>query len=434
MRLNLRPEWVIIIAPWDQMSDYEILNRSNRTASSKEILLLDRLHRITADSHGYFAVHIVLSELLSANKQSHFMTVASRSFDILLDSTNSTLLSLKNQDLVLICRNVPIDDVDTVIDKVRTLFREDPLVASEESGFDDTFAVWYDLSSPEDSAAFTAIAKNLALIAEQQRKDDELLRKADEKKGTPLDPTNVSKISEKLKVVRIADMIRQQVCLKVDPSGGGGEIVFHETFISMGELRDRIAPDVNMFTSPWLFQYLTESLDRRMIGVLCEHEITENSETISLNLNISTVLSRDFQRFNHVVGKHTDKVVIEMQMIDIFADMNNYGYARDSLQERGYRVVVDGLNPLTLQFFDPTVLQSDFIKIAWSQDLEGKESHARMAEMRDVISHAGKESIILARIDTEKAIKWGIGMGIRRFQGFLIDKMADAVGIKGRTM
>jgi EAL domain-containing protein (putative c-di-GMP-specific phosphodiesterase class I) len=209
--------------------------------------------------------------------------------------------------------------------------------------------------------------------------------------------------------------------------GGPGKIVFREHFISMAELKKRIAPEVNLFASPWLFQYLTETLDRRMLAVLGNRNFDGLPHTISLNLNVSTILSRDFHKFHQSVGKNTAKVVVEMQVLDIFADMSAYGYARDSLQERGYRVVVDGLNPLALQFIEPGLLRSDFVKINWDKDYEGEVDPARQNDMRDVVTSTGKDSVILARVDTEEAVKWGLALGISHFQGYLVDDLLEKI-------
>jgi EAL domain-containing protein (putative c-di-GMP-specific phosphodiesterase class I) len=209
--------------------------------------------------------------------------------------------------------------------------------------------------------------------------------------------------------------------------GGPGDLVFKEHSISMIELKKRISPEVNLFASPWLFQYLTETLDKRMLAVLSNRDFAKLPFAISLNLNVSTVLSRDFQKFHQAVGKYTSKVVVEMQVLDIFADMNTYGYARDTLQERGYRVVVDGLNPLALQFLDPGLLKSDFVKINWDSAYEGEVEAERLQDMRAVIASTGKEGVILARVDTEEAVKWGLNLGITRFQGFFVDDLMEKI-------
>jgi len=151
-------------------------------------------------------------------------------------------------------------------------------------------------------------------------------------------------------------------------------------------------------------------------------------DAISLNLNIGTVLSRDFTNFMRIVDDNAHKIVVELQIIDIFADMNSYGYARDMLQDRGFKVLVDGVNPLALQFFDPANLRPDFIKVAWGKEFEEEsKDNARLKMFRETVEHAGKDSMILYRVDSERAVKWGLALGISRFQGYFIDKLVQAM-------
>jgi len=398
--------------------------------NTEESILLDRLNRIETNAGGYFCIHLHLSALRPNHKQGHFIEIAARTFDVLVDSNDATLFTLSNKDLVLVCRNVDVDDVDSTIEKARGLFSEDPLTILDENAFEDRFSTWYDLSNPEDFAAFFAVMTDLAVEAERHL--EELSRQADKEQqlGQPLAPSNLTEINRKLQGMRVADMIKRQACLQVS-QGGGGELVFFELFLSMTDIRDRIAPDINLFASPWLFQYLTETLDRRLLAVLVDEDFEALADPLSINLNISTVLSRDFQNFHRAVDGHMNKVVVEFQIIDIFADMKSYAYARDSLQERGYRVVVDGLNPLSLQYFEPISLQSDFIKISWGSEFANDEEEGLVMELRDIVTKAGKESVILARVDSEKAVKWGLSLGISRFQGFFIDKLVQVIG-RGR--
>ncbi len=395
--------------------------------TTEESMLLDRLNRIQNNAIGYFAVHAHLSALRPNHKQPHFIDIASRTFDTLVDSSDSTLFSLANKDLVLICREVPVDDVDNVMEKARGLFSEDPLTEMDEDSFEDRFSTWYDLSNREDFADFFGVITELAVEAEQQAAELARRRDKEEQLGNPLKPSNLAEINQKLAGMRVADMIKRQACLQVS-SGGGGELIFYELFIAMAEVRERVAPDINLFASPWLFQYLTETLDRRLLAVLVEEAFDDLQEPLSINLNVSTVLSRDFQHLHRAVGSNAAKVVVEFQIIDIFSDLKSYVYARDSLQERGYRVVVDGLNPLSLQYFEPAGLKSDFIKIAWGPEFTGDEEDRRIDEMRAVIATAGKDTMILGRVDSEKAVKWGLGLGVSRFQGFFIDKLVQVIG------
>ncbi|MEE9316779.1 MAG: hypothetical protein V3U48_00655 [Rhodospirillales bacterium] len=391
--------------------------------TGEESLLLNRLKRVEANPTGVYAVHLHLSKLRTSNQQPHFIKIAARTFDGLTENFEATVFPLHNADLVVICRNVPVDDADAAVDKVRSLFSEDPLLTTQDGAFEDNFSTWYDLSQPEDFSAFVSIANDLAVEAQRTRQHQAETQETEDKDmGEPLGAMNLAAINQKLQGTRVADLIREQTCLLMGPGGPGG-IVFRENFVSMAELKKRIAPDVNLFASPWLFQYLTETLDKRMLAVLSNRDIEGMASPVSLNLNVGTILSRDFQKFHQAVGKYASKIIIEMQVIDIFADMSTFGYARDTLQERGYRVLVDGLSPLSLQFFDPGDLQSDFVKINWGTEYEGDTDAARIAQMRDVVSSTGKDSVILARVDTEEAVKWGLALGVSRFQGYFIDDL-----------
>ncbi|MAF96333.1 MAG: hypothetical protein CMM60_11345 [Rhodospirillaceae bacterium] len=405
--------------------------------TGEESLLLSRLKRIEANPAGVYGVHIYLSKLKASNRQPHFLGIAARTFDPLIENFEATVFSIHNADLILICRNVPVDDAAAAVDKVLALFGEDPLLANEEEAFEDSFSTWYDLGQPDDFSTFVGIVNDLAVGAQrsmQHRVQDKT--KEDREKGEPLGAMNLAAINRKLQGTRVADLIHEQTCLEMGPDGPRG-IVFREHFVSMAELKKRIAPEVDLFSSPWLFQHLTETLDKRMLAVLANRDIGGMASPISLNLNVDTILSRDFQNFHKAIGKSASRVVVEMQVFDIFADMNTYGYARDSLQEQGYRVLVDGLSPLAPRFFDPGKLQSDLVKIAWGPEFEGDTDSTRLAEIREVVAATGKDSVILARVDSENAVKWGLSMGISRFQGFLIDdvigKLAEAQAEKARA-
>jgi len=131
------------------------------------------------------------------------------------------------------------------------------------------------------------------------------------------------------------------------------------------------------------------------------------------------------------VRDHAARVVIEIQIIDIFADFPAYASARDWLRDHGYRVLIDGLNPLALQFFDPGTLAADFVKVAWNPEFLAGIPDERVSDMRQAVESVGGDGMILARVDSEDAVKWALGLGIQRFQGHFIDRVVDAMITKG---
>lgn len=404
---------------------------SNQETRNEENLLFDHVRRIERARKGIYAIHVHISKLRSRYLQPHYIRVVARAFDSLVANFEVMLYVMSNLDMLLICRETPIEDVDEPLYKVRALFSEDPLTMGEEGSLDDRFTIWYDLSQSSDYTTFSGVAENLVDDAiERMRLETTPGGSGQGMQGRSLDPSNLASIDRRLQGARIADLVRQQPAIIVEP-GGDGEILFREHYVSMAELQQRIAPDVNLFANPWLFQFLTETLDRQMLGVMGRRDLSDMKEAISLNLNISTVLSSGFQTFHEKVRRHTDKIVIEMQTIDIFADMDTYTTARDWLREHGYRVLIDGLNPLSLQFIDPAVFEADFAKISCSPDFMIGLTESRMGEMRDVVTHTGLEKVILARVESEDAVKWGLELGIRRYQGHFADEIVEAMLAKG---
>ena len=399
---------------------------------SAEKLLLSRLKRIEANPSGVYSVHIHMSELQANNRQTHLLKTATNSLLELEKSYEVKAFSMYNMDLILICRNVPINVIDSAIDMARYTFSEDPILVidgeTRDDDFEDAFSTWYDLSQSEDYSVFVSIANDLS----ENAKSGQELQKSNnphekEDLGEPLSALNLDAINQSLQTVRIADLVHNQVCIIMSKEGPG-DLIFKEHSISMGGLKERIGPKINLFASPCLFQYLTETLDKRMLAILGNRDFNKLPFNISINLNVSTILSRGFQKFDQIVGKNTSKVIVEVQIQDIFADMGAFAQARDTLQERGYKIVIDGLSPLALQFFDPGLLKADFIKINWDSLYEGEVDPVRMNDLGKVIESAGKEGVILARVNTNKAIKWGMELGIAKFQGFFVDSLMKKVG------
>ena len=401
-------------------------------AQSEESLLLGQANRIGEAPKGYFAIHVHLSELRPQYRQPHYIRIAARSFDNLTGAHEATLYILRNADMVLICRDVPVGDLDPPILKLRSLFSEDPLTFGAEGSLDDRFTTWYDLAQASDFAGFLAAVEDLVATAEER------VRKAREvgdspqgaMRGEDLTPGNLTEVNERLQGVRIEDLIRRQSAIEVQP-GGKGDVVFQEHYVSMFDLRQRIAPEINLFSDAWLFQYLTETVDRRILSVLAQSDFATMRDDISVNLNIATVLSPGFQSFHEKVRDHAARVVIEIQIIDIFADFPAYASARDWLRDHGYRVLIDGLNPLALQFFDPGTLAADFVKVAWNPEFLAGIPDERVSDMRQAVESVGGDGMILARVDSEDAVKWALGLGIQRFQGHFIDRVVDAMITKG---
>jgi len=404
------------------------------TPPSQEKRLLDVLSRMRNNMTGVYVVHLHLSEMRPSHRQPHFLRMVGRSLDSLAANQDVQVFSFANDDVVLLCRNTPVDEVDDAVFRVRALFNEDPLTMTEDGSAEDRFSTWYDLSQPRDVKDFgAAVTEALAHREEVKNQPTESMSTGRASKvmtGTPLVPDLLQGILQKLLEVRVGDLVHRQPAVMVG-GGKGQNLAFREHYVTMEELRTRIAPDVNIFSSHWLFQFLSETIDARVLEVLSRLDYTNMDAPLSINLNVSTVMSRPFQNFHALIGENTHNVIVEIQITDVFANMGAYAAAREWLHEHGYRVLIDGLNPLTLYFFDPSLLGADYIKITWGPEVRGGVGQEQTRQISDVVSKMPEGGVVLSRVDSEEGVSWGLELGIRCYQGHYIDKVVEAMAQKG---
>ncbi len=401
--------------------------------AGEEKLLLNHLHRIGVNSQGWYAVHVHLSGLQPRNKQPKYLRIATQAFDTVTNNFETTLYMMSNFDMILVSKETPIEAIDEALNTVQSLFSDGSLTKDEDSSFEDHFTTWYDLSQASDLMVIEVDVKFLFEEAERLRtkeleeRTSSLINQMD---GEPLTARDLTVIAEKLQRVQINGLVQHQSAIVIEPDMNG-RLLFNEHFISMSDFQAQIASDINLFGNPWLFIYLTELLDKRLLSIIAASDFSFTQEALSLNLNISTVLGREFKTFHRMLGENAKNILVELQMVDVLSDLGAFTYVRDFLNENGYRVILDGFNPLSLQFFDPTKLKADFVKIAWGREFKADTSQTKVSDVKETVLRLGKDQVILSRVDSEQAIKWALTLGIHRFQGRYVDTIADAMYVKG---
>ena len=58
-------------------------------------------------------------------------------------------------------------------------------------------------------------------------------------------------------------------------------------------------PDFDLLSNLWLFRHLTQTLDLRMLQVLIHNDDSTIDSSISINLNVKTILSPEFINFDN---------------------------------------------------------------------------------------------------------------------------------------
>ncbi|MGY8961779.1 MAG: EAL domain-containing protein, partial [Alphaproteobacteria bacterium] len=185
-----------------------------------------------------------------------------------------------------------------------------------------------------------------------------------------------------------------------------------------------VLPEVNLAGNPWLFQHLTQTLDVRMLKHLEQADDSEIFSSLSINLNIATVLGTDFLEFDSSLRTGSrGTIVVELQPMDVFADFNAFMFARDFLREKGYRVCLDGIGISLFEFIDRKKLGLDLVKLFWSPEIGDSASEERQNSIRAQITELGRSRVILSRCDNAAAIRTGQELGISLYQGRHVDAL-----------
>jgi len=392
---------------------------------SQEKLLVDYILRLEKHRTGRSLVHVHLSQLRPFNRRDQHIRTAASHFEPFVKDLTGQLFSLKNSDLFFVFKTEIKPQVETVLQKVRFLFSDDPLVEDEGSDGRE-FATWYDAANQYDD--IVQLVHGLADAEEKRqtevrnRMDARQRLKEKQKKGEPLTPAVLAKVEESLARADLSNLVRRQFICRVD-SKMVPEQLFSELFISIQDLRETILPGVNLVANRWLFQHLTETLDRRVLSMLMKTDTVSISGDISFNINVRTLLSEQFQIFDdNLSAARRGAIVIELQKEDIFSDLAAYLFAREFVQTKGYRLCLDGLTLETLQVIDRERLGADLAKMVWHPNLvDGGDEVQTM--IKRLIDRDGPDRWILCRCDNREAIDFGRKVGLELYQGRFVENL-----------
>ncbi|MBM3570579.1 MAG: EAL domain-containing protein [Alphaproteobacteria bacterium] len=399
--------------------------------ATQEQALVDTVDRLERFRQGRRAVLIHLSKLKPHFRQEHHLRVAAATFETLINTFKGHLFRLGNGDVIVICQGATKDQMNEVITRLRTLFADDPLSQTSDDSLGDRFCTWYDLETQYDS--FRSLAKNLFAENEERRaaaasnvvppsQGGERGKPVPiAKEPEPMAGPHLGRLHDIVKGLDVTPLVRKQpICAVIgnaDPVA-----VFHEVYVSIPDLQRTVMPQVNIASDRWIFQYLTSMLDRRMLQLLPTMEATL-SQPCSVNLHVATLLSQEFLEFETRVKQSSRKqIIFELQAIDALSDMASFLFACDFARDRGYRLLIDGLNFLSFPQVKRRNLGVDLIKMAFTPEMLDTTNPKRKERIIAGVQRAGLDRVIMTRVDNEAALEYGASVGISLYQGRLIEQ------------
>ncbi len=385
----------------------------NRQQSSKaEKYLLDALDRISKNSYGYAVLYVSISKLKPKHRHPEFVKILGRLFDSVVGNARGYFYIMSNGDFVILGRDITQETVNEAVDKLRQGLSSDPILRGKDGS---EFATVFEF--PENFATFYKYVEEMR-DSDIHQYDDMLLPAK-----RPVEAREIDNVIAELDEIDVAELVKRQSVIRIK-GAGKFEVLFQEFFVAIKDLSLQFDRHLDLVANRWLFLYMTQALDKKTLAAFFAADLKKWPQQISLNLNLSSVFSREFVEFARRFLKAEQKVLVEVQLIDVFNNLPLYFEAKEILHKGGHKIVFDGVSPAALKLLNLKTLQPDMVKLFWEPLLEDEPFNPALKEIIDVI---GRDKFILAKCDSDKALKWGVSYGITAFQGPFMDDIEIAM-------
>jgi EAL domain-containing protein (putative c-di-GMP-specific phosphodiesterase class I) len=412
-------------------------NKTTSTAKARksvrkinhELEMLDYARRMGSGRNKASAVVVKLSRAAGFNYDNYLYAV--NMFRELVSRFNGRLFILSNRDLVFGYQGPPGEPaVKDAVYKIRLLFN----VGGDDAG--GTFADWYDLEL--DADRFVDYATKVL----ERRRPDEEAAPATAVGDQPAEPSGegaeepavrmsgggapVDVLPDLIRLMSrtdLAPLIRRQPIYRVDGQRTPHPFTF-ELYVSITDLEQLLPKGFSLTGDRYLFQYAMHALDKSVLRFLTRQMQFLPAANFTLNANVATLLSREFQDFDAVLSDEQRRsIILELPAIDVMGDLGTFLVVAEGIRAKGYRLCLDGLSPFTMPYFRLQDLAFDLFKIAWSPDLVEEHDAEQHTLLQGVVMRCGADRMVLCHCDSEHALRFGQQFGISLYQGRLLDQL-----------
>lgn len=387
---------------------------------NSEMRLLDTIAKLRDTASGYYVVHFNFSRLSDHYKNEYQLKISANIINDILREGEGYVFVTYDFDIFVFCKGVLPNVIKKMIFQLRYLYMDDQLAYQGESRENPDFCNIYELKL-RWSDLFNIAKDKLESLERIIEKENQPIMPVDD--GI-LTPSKLANVEQELGKTSIASAFRiQPICAA---KNDGFKTIFSETYINIGALSNQLRTRVDLLSNRTLFRYITQILDRKMLEFISKNSRKYLQSALSINLNIETLLSQSFAEFDRVLEADFKKnVVIEIQVSDVFSDIQAFTAARKLLQDAGYRICLDGVTNLSFIQINRESLGFDLIKLYWNADLQSDLKRKQSKELSNAVKRCGANRVILARCDSKDAVYYGQSFGIALFQGRYIDSLVN---------
>ncbi len=178
--------------------------------------------------------------------------------------------------------------------------------------------------------------------------------------------------------------------------------------VGVAEVVAALAPSSGA-ADDWLTRRLTRTLDRRLLAMLAAPGQRQSGTAFGLRLNVESLLSPEFLRFDAMLSpRKREQVIIEIDAWCVMAEMALFPFAQAFVRSRGYLLALGGLSAHSLNQFSLRTGGFDLAIVSWSVELAQSSAAGILAD---------PDHLVLIGADNRAALAWGEEHGIVLFQG-----------------
>lgn len=233
----------------------------------------------------------------------------------------------------------------------------------------------------------------------------------------PLTPTLLGRLEDLLSRIDVAPLIERRPMVSLAP-GRAPQVVLSDIGVSIETVRKRLIPDAELTSDPWLLRRLMATLETRVLDLLAEERFEVGSLPFGIDAPVAVVGAPGFAAFDRWLRRTAGpNALIDLHLMDVFADFPAFLRARDRLHAMGYRLCLDGVTADALPFVDRAALGCDIVKVIWSPSLASELTSVGASRLKELADHNGRGRIVLTDIDSDLGVRHAHAVGVTLFQG-----------------
>jgi len=373
--------------------------------------LLTLLQTAKRELQGLRLVHLHMS-LLKEKSYSDIAAIRRAVQEISENSAFLQMFGLSNDDVVILYKGIKFSAITDVCQKIERLMLSRTRMTGLNPYREESL-----YSIMELSLNFVNVMRFIEGLDTSGGPDGPKVRT---KPAINLD--ELARIERQMSILDLSPFMLNQPVMDIRPEAQSKREYF-ELYIAVKNLEEKISPEFDITGNRWLFNYLTSNLDQSILKTLNYGIDFIRGHKISLNLNLTTIMSSSFVKFDErLTAELRGNVVLEINKVDLVENESLYKEVVDFARNRGYSICIDGLNAFWVNHMDLEYMACDYAKLFWSPDMLEMEP-GEYDSLEEKIGNQSKCRFILARCGTVSGLLFAHRLGIHLVQGRVIDNI-----------